>query len=330
MMPLKVVIIGALGHIGYAYETLIAGREAVPCGIASGTDGDLPDASLAGILAKLKCPFFESWEKMLEEVKPDIAVIGTRYDRNGTISLECLRRGIHCFTEKTIAHDFATLDELQKTAEQNHVKIFGMHGMRYEPHFFAAHQAVVSGIIGRPRLFFGQKSYCFGNSRPEFYKLRQQYGGTILWVAVHAIDLSFWNVGNWEKVSAVQSTTANHGYGDCESHSSIMIDFGAGTIGNINADFLLPGKFGSHGDDQIRIAGENGVIWVRDGKAYAATHTTPAAELQAENPGDIFTDICREIKGTGKCMISMEDTFQVSRLAITARMAADSGKTIVI
>ena len=48
MMPLKVVIIGALGHIGYAYETLIAGREAVPCGIASGTDGDLPDAREVG------------------------------------------------------------------------------------------------------------------------------------------------------------------------------------------------------------------------------------------------------------------------------------------
>ena len=92
-MPLKVVIIGSLGHIGYAFKTLIAGQEAVPCGIASCTDGDLPGASLPGILAKLKCPFFESWEKMLDEVKPDIAVIGTRYDRNGIISLECLRRG---------------------------------------------------------------------------------------------------------------------------------------------------------------------------------------------------------------------------------------------
>ena len=109
-----------------------------------------------------------------------------------------------------------------------------------------------------------------------------------------------------------------------------MIDFGAGTIGSINTDFLLPGKFGSHGDDQMRIAGDNGVIWVRDGKAFSATHTTPVTELQAEAPGDIFSDICHEINGTGKCLISMEDTFQVSRLALTARMAADSGKTIVL
>ncbi len=267
---------------------------------------------------------------MLDAVKPDIAVIATRYDRNGIISLECLRRGINCFTEKTIAHDFETLGELQKAAEQNHAKIFGMHCMRYEPHFYAAHQVVVSGIIGEPRLFFGQKSYCFGNSRPEFYKNRQYYGGIILWVAVHAIDLSFWNVGDWKNVSAVQSSTANHDYGDCESHCSIMIDFGAGTIGSINTDFLLPGKFGSHGDDQMRIAGDNGVIWVRDGKAFSATHTTPVTELQAEAPGDIFSDICHEINGTGKCLISMEDTFQVSRLALTARMAADSGKTIVL
>lgn len=329
-MPLKVVIIGALGHIGYAFKTLTAGIEAIPCGIASGTEGDLSEKTLAGILSIIKCPFFESWEKMVDQVKPDIAIIGTRYDRNGLISLECLRRGIHCFTEKTIAHDFEALNELEKTAKQNQVKIFGMHGMRYESHFYAAHQAIMSGMIGKPKLFFGQKSYCFGANRPEFYKKRQYYGGTILWVAVHAIDLSYWNVGTWKKVSAIQSTTANRGYGDCESHCSIMIDFGNGTIGNINADFLLPEKFGSHGDDQIRVAGENGVVWVRNNKAFAATHTTPVVELPPGNPGDIFTDICREINGTGKCMISMEDTFNVSRLALAARSAADSGNTVTI
>jgi predicted dehydrogenase len=329
-MTLKAVIIGTSGHHYYAMQTLNDRRDAVLCGIASGTDGDLSSDAVNSITATAPSPCFASWQRMLDEVKPDIAIIGTRFDRNGVISLECLNRGINCFTEKAVAHSFELLNQLKESAAENHVKIFGMHGMRYEPHFFAAYQAVKSGLIGRPSLFFGQKSYCFGNNRPDFYKHRDTYGGTILWVGIHAIDLSYWMIGNWDNVSASHSTSSNHGYLDCESHSSMLINFADGAIGSINADFLLPGKFGSHGDDQIRVAGDLGSIWVRSGKAYAATHELQSFELPLKPEANFFKDICDEIRGAGKCLISMEDTFMVSHLAIIARQAADSKTNIKI
>lgn len=321
---MKIVIIGGIGHIGYALEGIRRNPELLQfCGFASVVPDDMPAPTVQLMTSEFDAAFFSDWRKMLDVVKPDVAVVATRFDLNGTISLECLKRGINCFTEKTIAHSFEMLERLETAAIENDCRIIGMHDMRYKPEFFAAYEAVREGAIGDMVMLYGRKSYRFGTARPEFYRCRSTYGGTILWVAVHALDWFCWLAGPASRVFAAH-TVKGLNYGECESAAVISLCFDNGIIGTISADFLRSQNAPSHSDDQLRIAGSRGIIEVKHGKAILTNETTPPRELELKPQGDFFGDYCRSIQGNGLCRLDMADTFLVSRLALCARESADT------
>ena len=108
---------------------------------------------------------------MLDIEQPDVVGISTRYDLNAELSIECLNRGIHCMTEKAIAHTPEKLCEIRKSAEASGKTIIGMHAMRYSPEYYAAYKALKGGAIGEPRLITGQKSYGFNKLNITFIKI---------------------------------------------------------------------------------------------------------------------------------------------------------------
>ena len=55
-----------------------------------------------------------------------------------------------------------------------------MLGMRMEPRFQAIRREIAAGTIGEPILATAQKSYKFGESRPDFYRDEGMYGGSII------------------------------------------------------------------------------------------------------------------------------------------------------
>jgi predicted dehydrogenase len=328
---MKIVIIGGSGHIGYALEGIKKNPETLElCAFASAVPGDMTDDVSKMLNYDYSAESFDDWRNMLDGVKPDVAVIATRFDMNGVVSLECLKRGINCFTEKTIAHSMELLNELEQVAIDNKVQIIGMHGMRYIPEFFAAYEAFESGVIGNAVMLYGRKSYHFNDSRPDFYRKRETYGGTILWVAVHAIDWFCWFGGDISETYATQTVKGNKGYEECEAATAISMHFANDAVGTISADFLRPKNAGSHGDDQFRIAGEKGIIEVRHGKAILMDNENQAQELELKPEGDFFGDFCRSLQDRGKCRLTMPDTFQVSRAALYARESADKHKIITI
>lgn len=93
------------------------------------------------------------------------------------------------------------------------------------PEFFAAYEAVQNGAVGDIAMLYGRKSYYFNSSRPDFYRRRETYGGTILWVAVHALDWFCWFAGNVSEIYATQTVKGNKGYGECEAAAAISMHF---------------------------------------------------------------------------------------------------------
>lgn len=326
---MKIVVIGGAGHIDYALQGIKKNPETLElCAFASAVPGDMPDYASKMLNYEYEAEYFEDWRDMLDAVKPDVAVIATRFDMNGVVSLECLKRGINCFTEKTIAHSMELLDELKQNAITNKVEIIGMHGMRYSPEFLAAYEAFQNGAIGDISMLYGRKSYHFNDTRPDFYRKRETYGGTILWVAVHAIDWFCWFGGDISEIYATQTVKGNKGYDECEAAAAISMHFANDAVGTISADFLRPKNAGSHGDDQLRIAGEKGIIEVRHGKAVLMDNENQPRELKLKPEGDFFGDFCRSLQGKGECLLSMADTFEVSKTALRARESADKHRLI--
>ena len=326
---MKIVIIGGSGHFGYALDSIKKNPATLElCAFAPGVPGDMTDETANMLNYDFNAESFDDWRNMLDGVEPDVAVIATRFDMNGVISLECLKRGINCFTEKTIAHSMELLNELEQSAIENNVQIIGMHGMRYSPEFAAAYDAFQDGAIGDLVMLYGRKSYHFNSTRSDYYRQRETYGGTILWVAVHAIDWFCWFGGDITEIYATQTVKGNRGYDECESATAISMHFANDAVGTISADFLRPKNASSHGDDQVRIAGEKGIIEVMHGKAILTNNENHPHELELKHEGDFFGDFCRSLQGKGQCRLTMADTFQVSRAALNARESAD--KHIII
>lgn len=326
---MKIVVIGGVGHINYALNGIKQNSAKLKlCGFASAVPGDMPDSKAENMSLEFNAKKFDDWRNMLDVVQPDVAVIATRFDMNGVISLECLKRGINCFTEKTIAQSVKLLNEIKQVTNDNNVKIIGMHDMRYTPEFFAAYEAFQNGVVGDVVMLYGRKSYYFDSSRPVFYRQRVTYGGTILWVAIHALDWFYWFGGDVSGIYATQTVKGNKGYGECEAATVISTRFCNDSIGTISADFLRAKGTASHADDQLRIAGEEGIIEVKYGKAILESRKNKPQELKLHPEGDFFGDFCRSLRGEGQCRLSMEDTFRVSELALAARDSADLNQFI--
>ncbi len=325
---MKTVFIGAAGHQGYALEIKNTVQDNKFAAIAPGVpEEDVTDfysASLESLGAKL----YDDYKEMITSENPDIAVIATQFHLNGHIAAECMEKGIHVFVEKPIAFEMRELDRLRNLTEQKGVKLISMLPYRYHPDFWAAYQAVKRNDVGDPLLINAQKSYKLGN-RPEFFRHRETYGSTILWVGIHAIDWIYWfTAGKIDSITAHHTTKGNHGHGELESSALCFYRLSNSGSAAANIDYFRPSGAYSHGDDRIRVAGEKGVVEVLKEEARLISGENPETVLEKEPPATLFGDFIKYIREEGEPRYPSVDTFGIHELAIRTRESADTGKTV--
>ncbi|MBQ7921813.1 MAG: Gfo/Idh/MocA family oxidoreductase, partial [Clostridia bacterium] len=179
---MKVCYIGSCGHWSQTYYTLVTIPEAEICGFAPGHPREKQVSPLDPSI-----PFYSDYRKMLDETKPDLAIVSPLFGITGKVILECAGRGIDVFAEKPVASSMEELDAVIRTVKEKGIRFSAMHYLRFNPAFYQAAKMVHNGEIGQVRMLTGQKSYRYG-TRPEWYADRELYGGTIPWVGIHAID----------------------------------------------------------------------------------------------------------------------------------------------
>jgi predicted dehydrogenase len=325
---MKAVLIGIYGHQGY----LLSGAKALKDFSIAAIAQSNPEEDISRMVKYLsteniKVKIYDDWRKMLDAEKPDIASISPMFCDHQKISVECLKRNIHVVCEKPVAMNFTELDELEKAYRESKAEFVGMHAMRYQPNFYAGYEALKSGLIGKPILINSQKSYAFSTDRPQFYKDRNKFGGSLCWVAIHALDWTYWMAGPFENVFAAHTTIGNMGYDSCESSGVIAFKFKNGGQGCVNFDFLKAHK-DKIPQDRCRIAGAKGVIEIHEDKAWIVTHDEERRELELKPDANFFKCFVDSIRGEGECLLNAEDTFNVTRIALAARDSAD--KNILI
>lgn len=326
---MKVVIIGTYGHHGYALEAAEANPEIEIIGIAPGVEEENVQNLYGELVEIYNIKLYSNYRKMLDETKPDIAVINTVFAFNNKVAIECLNRKIHCFIEKPIACELDDLQNLRVAYEKSGVHLTAMHEIRYHPWFAAAYKAYQDGLLGEIELITAQKSYGLGQ-RPDFYKNRSTYGGTILWVGIHAIDWIYWFTnGEIEEVVANHTTTGNNNHGELESSALCFYRLKNGGQASVNIDYLRPQGRRQHADDRIRIAGTKGLLEVRDNKAIIITDKD-TYELPLMTKKLIFNEFINYIYKGSEFMLTEEVVFNVTELAILTRMAADQRKVIAL
>lgn len=321
---MRVAVIGASGHYPYVLEGAFARAGLEIVAIAPGTPGEDMARLKAACAEKGFAPReYAWWEELLAQETIDIAAVNPWYCHSAAISMECLKRGVHVYSEKPLATTLRELDALEDVYAICGASLGAMYDGRHTSWLRTAKQAVAQGKIGSVRLLNGQKSYKMG-TRGEVYHKIDSYGGMLAWIAIHPaswFDYILESAPVW--VSAQTDDRENGGFGEMESTGCMLLRYPQGVLATINADFYRPDAAPRHDDDRIRITGTRGMIETRDGRVWLENEDG-RAELEAlepENPFLFFVDAI----GTPGARDQARTAFSTARACLLARESAQDG-----
>jgi predicted dehydrogenase len=330
---LKVCLIGASGHWNYAANGVTGDNAAVLSGIAPGSKGEDIGPAYEMLCRNGNSPArYEDFIRMLDEQKPDIAVVNCYFNDHARVGIEALKRGCHLFVEKPLATTLEDLENFRRAYGKSGRHLAGMFALRYSPEFLTAWSAIKQGMIGEVRLLNAQKSYKLG-TRGEVYRKRELYGGTIPWVGSHAIDWVYWLSGEkFTSVYSAHSRMHNHGHRDLEATACCLFTLTNEVMATVTLDYLRPDSAPSHGDDRIRVVGTKGILEARDGNLFLTGGCDDGGvrKLDLLQGRNIFRDFMDQVRGKGQCLASAEESFYVSEIYIKARISADEQRVILL
>jgi predicted dehydrogenase len=321
-----------LGRSGHAYRALQAlpqtddARLVAYCPMPPEEPDDLFDGWKAdGKLGDAKG--YSTYQELIDAEKPDLVQVSGAYYQNGVAAAYAAERGCHVHVEKPIATTLGQLAKLKAAVDSGGVRLTAMLDSRLDPACLAVKKIVDAGGIGEPVLVYAQKSYKFGNSRPEWYASREKYGGSIPWIAIHAID---WI--NYFLRDPFASVVAHHASfvacaqrAECEDVMSMHFELRNGGAAAVNGDYLNPPGAASHGDDRIRIVGTQGTVEILRGKATLADADGERELPLVPNDDCVFLNFVRSLAHGDEHVLGPMDAFRSTEVALRARDSADRG-----
>jgi len=351
----NICIHGAQGHLYTVLDAVRANTALRVAGVCreAGEDARWLHAALAD--ANQTPRVYGEPREMFDREKPDIAVVSTFPHRNAAATLLALERGIHVFCEKPAAINAAEYAAVAAALRENgHSCPFQAHETdknvrspltrgtdrnvrspflwtmmthRFEPAFIAARNAVAGGRIGIVRMVDARKSYKLGE-RPDYYKSRATYAGTLSWVGIHALDWIHWLSGKkFKSVFARSSSLHNGGNGELETTAVCVCEMEDGALGSLTCDYYRPAAAPTHGDDRVRVVGTRGVIEVMDGQAVLLDSRGTTRLLPQAVPR-IFDEFVRCVETGQSEFLSTEECMHTSLAALKAMESSDTGKEV--
>ncbi len=274
---------------------------------------------------------YDDARKMLDAERLDVVQVACRNDRIPFWTRVCLERGLPVMAEKPMAMDLPTLEGLFHTAQKTKAALVPMHTMRGVPELAAIRQAVRAGDIGEPLMTFSQKTYKWGDARPDAYRNRATFPGLAPWVGIHAFDWLHWILGDvFTEVQGREGTTARPDFPACGSQAAFVLTMRNGGVTSVTLDYLRPTAAPTHADERLRIAGSRGVIETAliEHKVTLITSDKPPRALPLNPQPDIFTLFARSLRREAPLPLTLHEACRITEIAIKAQQAADTGRSI--
>jgi predicted dehydrogenase len=324
-MLLRIATIGTWGHLGQAIAEIATLPEARLVAHARAmADDDI--SYLRSLTNDPAITWFDDYFAMLHEVRPDVVILSTRIDRINPIAVDVAHAGCHLICEKPLAIEHAALRRLWEATQASKVQCIALLGNGRHPVMRAAQGLIAAGKVGDVVLINTRKSYKWGE-RPQWFGYRESYGGSIPWVAIHALEMIHL-LGNQEfiSVAAMQSNRVHSDRPGCEDNGAIILGLSGGGHASISFDMLRPKAADTHGDDFVRIVGSTGVIEASLDRRWCRFVSDESEEVEIPLPstGEFYAPFLRGIeKADGNPMIEMRRAFMLTHVALLARDAAD-------
>ena len=202
MTAAKVAVIGA-GLIGLKHIEILL---------------TLPDVSLIGVVdpapaardacAERNLQWFNDVTDLLDNARPDGAIIATPNVLHASIGMRCAENGVHILVEKPITNTVESANALTEACERAGVRLLVGHFRRYNPVLKEARKIVRDGMLGR---LLTVRAACLLRKPDEYFKTHWRVndgGGPILINLVHDIDALRFVCGEMVRVQAIATRGA--------------------------------------------------------------------------------------------------------------------------
>lgn len=219
----RIALLGA-GLIGREHAELLSSHPEVE--IAAVCD---PSPEAASLAERLSVPHRTDYLAMLDEIRPDGAIVALPNQLHAPAAIACIERGVACLIEKPIAESVGAAAQICAAAERHNVPVLVGHQRRHSPDIRAAKQAIESGALGR---LVGVNGMTMFDKPTEYFNMewRRKVGGGVLLInLIHDIDVLRYLVGEIESIRAFTSN-AQRGF-EVEDTASISIRFVNGALG---------------------------------------------------------------------------------------------------
>ena len=145
MTALKALTLGS-GFAGQGHSEAFRFHRVEVAGMASRTK-----SVVEHVAKKMDIPYAsEDWRQALDEIEPDIVLVGTPGGAHFGPVMAAIERGCHVFCDKPITTSAEKAKAMVLAAREKGVKTAFAASFRYQPHALLAKQLVADGAIGEP------------------------------------------------------------------------------------------------------------------------------------------------------------------------------------
>ncbi|MGQ9730878.1 MAG: Gfo/Idh/MocA family protein [Candidatus Zipacnadales bacterium] len=273
---------------------------------------------------------YADWHELLAEEKLDLVGICDHDGVRAEQIIASAQAGCHILSEKPLAMTLDELAQVRGAIERAGVRLSMLLTMRFDPAYRLMHQQIAEGVIGEVVLATVQKSYRLGQ-RPQWQRDRRTFSGIIPFIGIHALDLIRWTTGR-EFVSAMayQGNTAHPEIGDMEDNASIVLKLDNGGSASAKLDYCRPAAAPTHGDDRLRVAGNQGVIEALNSgqEVTLITADTPPQSLPLPEPRNQFIEYVTSLREGTPFGVPQADCFRMTEIVLKIRDGALAGEIV--
>jgi predicted dehydrogenase len=204
----RIVIIGAgfITRVGH-----LPGYKAAGANVVAICDmNELPAQKLAQQYGIPKV--YSDWREMIETEKPDIVSVCVPNVAHREITLAALAAGAHVLCEKPLATSVADAREMFAAAKAAGRRLMAAQNWRWDAGSRAINRIVETGDLGE--VYYAEATALRRMGIPTwgvFHQAQHSFGGALLDVGVHMLDLAVWLMGNPEPVRVSAQTQRKFG-----------------------------------------------------------------------------------------------------------------------
>lgn len=267
---------------------------------------------------------YDTLAQLLAAETLDVVAVCNNNGRRTAAILACAARKLNVIAEKPLALDRADLDAVYAAVKRSGIHLGMLLPMRFDPPYLAMRRIVQSGAVGEVMQIDAQKSYQLG-TRPDWQKHAGTYGSTILWIAIHGIDLMLWVGGRqFTEAASLQAKVGFPEAGEMQNVTASLFRLDNGGLATLRMDYLRPATASGHGDDRLRVCGSRGVVEYQEstGVMLMTADAPPHAVRDLPAQESVFVDYLRSVYQGSAPALSWAEIVRANEATLAAHMAA--------